>query len=199
MSVVGVHGPVDPCQWMSACAERMDAMASASARQTWIVEQLPLRPADHVVELGCGHGVAATAICERLTSGRYLGLDRSATMIAAATRRNEAHVAEGRARFVTTSVADADIEGGVEWALAIHFPPIDRGDPSAELAALRPHLVDGGALAVGFQPLDPAVMPASVDRLAGVLGAGGFAIQDVHRGEPDGRPTAVVVARLRPR
>lgn len=174
-------------------------MAAASSRQTWIVEQLPLQPTDHVLELGCGHGVAATAVCERISDGSYLGLDRSATMTAAASRRNAHHVADGRARFTTTTVAEAELEGPFDWVLAIHFPPLDRGDPSSELDALRPHLADGGALAVGFQPLDAAGVPATVERLAEVLGANGFAIEEVRRGEPDGRPTAVVVARLRRR
>ena len=53
-----------------------------SARQTWIVTQLPLRPTDRVLELGCGHGVAATAICDRLQGGTYHGIDRSALDVA---------------------------------------------------------------------------------------------------------------------
>jgi trans-aconitate methyltransferase len=171
-------------------------MSSPSSRQAWIVDQLPMRPTDRVVELGCGHGVAATAVCERIPRGAYLGIDRSATMTAAATRRNAVHVADGRARFATTTVADAELEGRFDWALAIHFPPIDRGDPSAELATVRPHLAPSGALAVGFQPLDPAGVSTAIERLAGVLAAGGFSVDEVHRGDPDGRPTAVVIARL---
>ncbi len=53
-----------------------------SARLQAVVEQLDIRPGDRVLEIGCGHGVAATLICERLESGRLRRFDRSAKMIA---------------------------------------------------------------------------------------------------------------------
>ena len=63
-------------------------------------DDLDPQPADRVVEIGCGHGVAATFVLERLTIGTYTGVDRSPTMIAAAAGRNAAAVAAGRATFV---------------------------------------------------------------------------------------------------
>lgn len=172
----------------------------SNERQVWMVEQMDVRPDDSVVELGHGHGVAATAICDRLAagSGRYVGVDRSATMTAAAGRRLAEHLDAGRALLVTGSVADAALDGSFDLVVAIHFPPIERGDPTAELAALVPRLRVGSRLCVGFQPPSPAGVDVVVERLGGLLPAHGFTVDEVRRGTPSGRPAAVVVATWSP-
>jgi Methylase involved in ubiquinone/menaquinone biosynthesis len=78
-----------------------DRIAAAVAR-------LRLRSDDDVLEIGCGHGVAVSLICQQLRTGRVLALDRSAKMIAAARRRNRAFVARGLAEFIVTDLVDFD-------------------------------------------------------------------------------------------
>ncbi|WP_376771709.1 hypothetical protein [Actinokineospora xionganensis] len=47
-------------------------------------------------------------VCERLDTGRYVGVDRSATAITTATTRNAESVAAGTARFVTAALGELD-------------------------------------------------------------------------------------------
>ena len=70
---------------------------------------MDIRPDDRVLEIGCGHGVAATLICERLEGGHLTAIDRSAKMIQAATRRNAAHIEAGKAEFLIATLEDLDL------------------------------------------------------------------------------------------
>ena len=80
-----------------------------SERLRSVVEQLDIRSDDRVLEIGCGHGVAATLVCERLEEGRLTAVDRSAKMIQAATRRNAAYIEDGRAEFLVATLEDLDL------------------------------------------------------------------------------------------
>jgi ubiquinone/menaquinone biosynthesis C-methylase UbiE len=80
-----------------------------SERLKAIVDRLDIRPDDRVLEIGCGHGVAATLVCERLDEGRLTAIDRSPKMIDAAKCRNAAHVEAGKAEFLVTSLEDLDL------------------------------------------------------------------------------------------
>ena len=82
-----------------------------SERFVWAVDTLALDAADRVLEVGCGHGVAVSLVCERLTSGRITAIDRSKKMIEMATRRNREHVAGGRAVLKTAALEKASLPG----------------------------------------------------------------------------------------
>ena len=73
------------------------------------VKAMRVRPTDHVLEIGCGHGIAATLVCEALTKGKYVGLDRSRRMLDAAATRNAGFVQSGTAEFVEGAFEEVDL------------------------------------------------------------------------------------------
>jgi ubiquinone/menaquinone biosynthesis C-methylase UbiE len=75
-----------------------------------VVDQMNIRPNDRVLEIGCGHGVAATLVCRRLVGRHLTAIDRSGKMIDAASRRNAAYIAAGKAEFIHAGLEDLDME-----------------------------------------------------------------------------------------
>jgi SAM-dependent methyltransferase len=166
----------------------------ASDRLRWAVDQLAVQPRDRVLELGCGHGVAITLICEQLRGGVVVGVDRSEKMIAAASRRNAAHITAGRARFVTAEVHEADLgDEPFDKVLAVRFPPLLRGPAGPTLAAVRDHVAEGGALYVIEHSLARDRIKAVTDSIALGLREHGFTADSVRVDEREG-PAVCIVA-----
>jgi ubiquinone/menaquinone biosynthesis C-methylase UbiE len=169
---------------------------AAAERLVWAVETLGVRPDDRLLEVGCGHGVAVSLVCERLAGGSILGIDRSAKMIEMAARRNAAHVAAGRAAFQVAALHEADLgDARFDLVFAIHVPVLLRGDPRRELAVVRSRLAPGGRFALPFQPLDPATTEPTARRLAGMLEAGGFTVEEQRVAELASGRAGCVLAR----
>ena len=80
-----------------------------SGRIENFVESMKVQPGDRVLEIGCGHGVAATLICSKLVNGSFLAIDRSQKMVDAAAKRNEAFVEAGLAQFIKAELESADL------------------------------------------------------------------------------------------
>src|SRR5215210_1146390 len=116
-----------------------------SERFVWAVETLALEPADRVLEVGCGHGVAVSLVCERLTSGRITAIDRSEKMIEMAARRNREHVTEGKAVLKTTALEKADLgDARFDKVFAFNVAPFAL-QPKEALGIVRRHLAPDGA------------------------------------------------------
>ena len=136
-------------------------MSALSPRLAAIVDALPLRPGLRVLEIGCGPGVAARAVAERLgPSGHVLGIDRSAKAIAQALAGSREALASGRLAFREAAVEDfalAPGEARYDIAFAVRVGALDGRHPEAGRRAierLRAALVDGGRLFIdGGDPL----------------------------------------------
>ena len=117
-----------------------------------IVDQLEIQPGDRVLEIGCGHGVAATLVCERLVTGQLTAVDRSAKMIAAAERRNAEYVEDGRAEFLLGELETLDLgERRFDIVFAVRVGLFHREPTRAHELAAR-WLAPGGRVHAFIDP-----------------------------------------------
>ncbi len=121
-------------------------------RNAWAIERLDPQPDDRVLEIGCGPGVAAALVCERLPRGRLTAIDRSATGVRRTRSRLAAHLAVGRA-----VVQQSDLAGfrappaSFEAALAVNVNVFWTGPAEAEAAVLAEVLAPGGRVVLVYE------------------------------------------------
>jgi len=172
-------------------------MASkVSERFVWAVEALELESGDRVLEVGCGHGVAVSLVCERLgPKGQITAIDRSPKMIAAARRRNRLYVESGRAVLEAVALEDANLGGQrFDKIFAFNVAPFWLA-PKEALAVVREHLTPNGAVYVFWD----ARRQTSSDlgkRLSERLLLGGFAIEQVLVKKLKPVPAVCVIGRV---
>jgi ubiquinone/menaquinone biosynthesis C-methylase UbiE len=119
-----------------------------SDRLRAVVDSLELQPGERVLEIGCGHGVAATMVCE--AGARLTAIDRSAKMIEAATRRNARWVEDGSAEFLVGSLEELDLgERRFDAILAVRVG-LFRREPARAHALAERWLAPGGRLVAVF-------------------------------------------------
>ncbi len=154
---------------------------TASERFIWAVDTLEVRPTDRLLEVGCGHGVAVSLVCEKLTTGTITAIDRSPKMIDMATRRNREHVDAGRAVLDAVALEDADLgDRRFDKVFAFNVAPFWL-QPKVALGAVRKHLARHGAVYIFWDArhFAPERTQDLGNELADRLREGGFSIDRV--------------------
>ena len=153
-------------------------------RSRWVVSLLGVQPADQVLEIGFGPGVAIAQLV-RAGAGHVYGLDHSGVMLRQASRRNAAAIRAGRVTLVRASVDQIPpaLAGPFNAILAINslgFWPA----PAERLAELRRRLAPGGRVAIASQPRCPGATADTSRNAAreieGLLRGAGFAHLGTH-------------------
>ena len=169
----------------------------ASERFVWAVDMLEIRPADRLLEVGCGHGVAVSLVCERLTTGRITAIDRSPKMIEMARRRNREHVEAGRAVLEAIALENADLgDQRFDKVFAFNAAPFWL-QPEAALDAVREHLAGDGAVYIFWDARHSAPERAQDlgSELAEQLREGGFSVDRVLVEDMRPVPAVCVIGR----
>jgi cyclopropane fatty-acyl-phospholipid synthase-like methyltransferase len=168
----------------------------AAERLVWAVNTLNVRPTDHLLEIGCGHGVAVSLVCEQLAGGSIVAIDRSAKMIELAMKRNAEYVAAGVASFQTAALHEVELgDGRFDKFFAIHVGVFSRGEPARELEIVKEHLTPEGSFYLPYQPLDADEVEAAAANLSAVLVKHGFNVSDILIDEIETGKVGCVIAK----
>jgi predicted TPR repeat methyltransferase len=155
---------------------------SIPERLVWTVETLAVEPDEHLLEVGCGPGVAVDLVSQKLVDGTITAIDRSATMVARARQRNHAHVIAGRARIEQQTLADADFHQR-SWAtpftkvFAVNVNAFWTA-PAPSFAAARSALGADATLFLVYEPPSAERLRSLRRQLRLLLPAHGFRVAD---------------------
>lgn len=157
--------------------------SSNRRRNRWAVSVLGVRPADRMLEIGFGPGIAIGELSRLAVRGRVYGVDHSAVMVRQASKANASAVREGRVKLWAGSVGDLpDIGEALDKILAVNsmgFWP----EPAKRLEDLRARLRPGGLIAIASQPRCPGATERTSQQAAkeieAALKAAGFTLTRV--------------------
>ena len=128
-----------------------------SKRLKVIVDALPLKNGIRILEIGCGTGVAAREIVNRVEGIYVLAIDRSAKAIEQAKKNAEKEIEKGKLNFLQSKIEDFELpanENPFDFAFAVRVGALDGRHPEIEKQALEKiskalkkngeFLIDGG-------------------------------------------------------
>lgn len=122
--------------------------AKVPPRIAWAVERLGARPDHRVLEVGCGTGVAAALLAERVTEGRLLAIDRSASAVA----RTRARVTGEHVEVLRCSLAAfLERDERFDRVLAVNVNVFWTAPDGPEVRGMPSLLADGGMLLVVYE------------------------------------------------
>lgn len=148
-------------------------------RFEWAVETLAVKQSDQILEIGCGHGLAVTLICPKLTDGKITAIDRSDKMITIAGKKNHACVEAGKAEFHTMALDKATLDAAQFDKIFSINVNVFWMKPVKELAVIKRLLKPEGVLYLFYQPPAESKIQEIIDNLTRNLTANHFTIKEV--------------------
>ncbi len=163
-------------------------------RFSWAVEMLHVDPSDHILEIGCGHGIAISMIAGVLKTGTITAIDQSAAMISKASRKNQGNGAV----LLKGTFPDVHMNGHRFDKIFAFNVNVFLKDPGRELLSIKSLLAPEGALYLFFQPPPAdgmAITQHIADEACARLRKANFSIIDVLFKKIPPSPCACIIAR----
>ena len=168
------------------------------------VEALGVLQGDHILDIGCGPGIALTELAAAAPSGHVAGVDPSPLMVSVAQGRNKSLIHSGRVSVTEASATALPFpDQTFDKALCVHVIYF-WDDLDACLREIARVLKPGGRIALLFRssddPRSVRSFPTSVYRfrtqheVEAALTAAGFTVKAPHPVDPQ-LPTLLVATR----
>ena len=106
-----------------------------SQRLIEIIDALPLKKGIRVLEIGCGTGVAAREIVNRIEDSYVFAIDRSQKAIDQAVKGSDKEIKNGQLKFFQTKIENFELpdnESKFDIAFAIRVGALDGRHPEIE-------------------------------------------------------------------
>ncbi len=155
------------------------------ARIRWAVDFMDVQPSDHVLEIGCGPGAGAEAICSKLETGKLFAIDRSESGVDRTKRRCARFVAAGRLTVRQIDLATLRVPvKRLHKVFAFNVNLFWVRDCADEVALLHERLLPGGAVYLFFEAKLPDQMQTVIEKASAALTGGGFRVSVVEQRAP---------------
>jgi 2-polyprenyl-3-methyl-5-hydroxy-6-metoxy-1,4-benzoquinol methylase len=119
-------------------------------RNDWALSLLAIKPADRILEIGFGPGIASGKAAAK--AAEVVGLDRSALMVRQATRRNKELIEKGKLKLMLGSVEELTPELGLfDKIYSMNVVAFWR-EPVAVFRRLQTMLKPGGVILTAYMP-----------------------------------------------
>jgi ubiquinone/menaquinone biosynthesis C-methylase UbiE len=162
-------------------------------RIRWAVDVMDIQPSDHILEIGCGPGAGAEAICEQLETGRLFAIDRSESGVDRTKRRCARFLEAGRLTVRQIDLATLRVPvKRLNKVFAFNVNLFWVRECRDEVALLHERVVPGGAVYLFYEAAQRELVPTIVKKTSAALVEGGFRVSVVEQKAP---PVVGLIAR----
>lgn len=163
-------------------------------RIRWAVEELSIQPKDKILEIGCGNGHAVALICQQLSAGVIVGMDRSPKAIRAAETNNRDCISAGKAQFLNITFAEMQSNERFDKIFAVNVNIFWTGS-EREIALLHMLMHTNSRLYLFYEPPSSSQLEKIVESCKQHLNEANFEIVDVLRKRLTSNDGACIIAK----